>query len=103
MEETRNGTPFQWECLRSVEMILAKRGVPSSFSWVNGREESYLCAQLAYGGAKLEIYIYADEAGFFINRNWRAFEQVDYDSGQALIEALAEDLSSVLAGLERSD
>ncbi|HKI01710.1 MAG TPA: hypothetical protein VKK31_07015 [Thermoanaerobaculia bacterium] len=87
-------TAFQIKCLYVLELLLARRQIAASFEVVHGNRENYVVARLAPTDERLEVFIYEDEAGIFLGKDWHAFESVDFDSGAELIEKL-------LQGIER--
>jgi hypothetical protein len=91
-------TPFQIEGQKSVEAYLHVRGLAAEFECVDGKGETYLVAKVPGFSRRLEIYLYEDEAGFFVNDRWQPFESVDFDSQAQLLEQLLAGLSKVTEG-----
>src|SRR3954470_19066894 len=89
---------FQRLCQQSVEDFLKKIGVSAKFEFKNEAGDSFWVAKFKRGEDDLEIFIYADEVGFFVNRVWHIHERQDFDAPQQLIASFLRDLARVLGG-----
>jgi len=85
-------TAFQKQCRESVDAILRDVGLSVAYEYVEGREESYLVGRVDSSRLDVKIYIYQDEAGFFVGERWFGYEIQDFsDSGQ-LVQCFVRDL-----------
>ena len=98
-------TPFQADSVRALRSLLETRGVEVEFVSRDCRPDDllstkegdeYLQAKVSGHNCTLEIYIYSDEAGFYVDQQWVPFEREDYDSAGDLIEDLTDAVSTHL-------
>ena len=52
---------------------------------------------IAQPGLPLRIYLYEDEAGFYIGENWRIWEAQDFNDADTLCREFLKDLEQVLS------
>jgi hypothetical protein len=78
-------TKFQQECQERVRELLSQHGHSSDFEVVKGREEEYLFLDFVDAGREIGVYIYEDEAGFSVGKDWYISEAQDFDSHNDLI------------------
>jgi len=83
-------TPFQNKCInRCKEFLKYFLGLDNViFDEVAGKRESYCMTTINSAGHKIEIYVYSNEAGFYIadSREWWICEEPDYDTDDELIQ-----------------
>src|SRR5215208_6257195 len=89
-----NLTPFQEQCRDALEKFFAERRVVLSLEVVEGEQETYLVAR-PDPAKRLEIFLYEDEAGFFLEEMWHPYEAVDFNSPASLLEKLLSDLDRI--------
>src|SRR5947209_12961945 len=90
-------TEFQRLCQRSTEEFLQKSGVPVRFELKNEAGDPFLVTRFSYGDHDFEVFIYEDEAGFFVDRVWHIQERQDFDTPQQLIAGFLLELTGVMA------
>jgi len=99
-------TNFQAHGAASVQAILGRNGVAVEFTTVECGDDPalktvkgdvFLRSTFDYAGRKLDIYIYPDEAGFFVDSEWRIFEAPDYDTADELLSAFVGALEQEMA------
>ena len=66
------------------------------FREMSGKTESYLVAQIPIEDQHAEIYVYNDETGLMVNKQWFVCERPDFQSDKELIRAFSEMLSEKL-------
>jgi hypothetical protein len=84
--------------MRAVMALLDRRRLGVHFDLVEGKEESYFFGEFMSGSIRLKIYIYVDEAGFFVDEEWRIYETQDYDDSKGLIASFIRDLEAAIEG-----
>ena len=95
---SRRLTAFQVRCQHEVEALLRSYGIEFTCAKIDGEEESYLVLDANRPSAEdLQIYIYEDEAGFFLSNDWHIWEVPDY-SEAALQAAFLEGIRRAIAG-----
>lgn len=87
-------TGFQVHCTAALRSMLREHGLSPEFKIVKGREETYLKATFAFNNNQIEVYVYADEAGYFWNSTWNICERPDFDSESDLEDAVVSSLES---------
>jgi hypothetical protein len=88
-------TPFQFRCASEVARVLGEQGLSFSREQVEGEEESYFVFRVQPSAPEpLQIYVYEDEAGFFLGKRWHIWETQDYDTPQGLMNAFLDGLQS---------
>jgi tellurite resistance-related uncharacterized protein len=87
-------TPFQKQGRDALERFFAARRVALSLTVVEGEQEAYLVARPEHA-KKLEVFLYEDEAGFFLEQTWHPYESVDFDSSASLLDKLLSDLDRI--------
>jgi hypothetical protein len=93
-EPPRSLTPFQFQCASEVAQLLRKQDLSFRREQIEGKGESYfIFSAVSRLASPLKIYVYEDEAGFFLGERWHIWETPDYETPQAL-------MSSFLAGLQ---
>ena|SRR3989338_478298 len=96
---------FQQKCVEVSQQILQKKGFTScQFQEVKGKKETYFLTKLSKISKTYEIYIYDDEAGIAIGKEWFICERPDFSSDQELIDAFSKMLLEKLpkADFEKS-
>lgn len=88
-------SPFQSRCAVEVERLLGENDLSFDRQYVMGREESYLVFEVETTGT-LKIYVYDDEAGFFLGKRWHIWEAPDYEESQELLDAFLDGLRSAI-------
>lgn len=97
-QSPRSVSPFRSKCASEVAQLLREEDLPFQREQVEGKEESYSVFKVdAATPEPLKIYIYEDEAGFFLGERWHIWETPDYDTPQGLMNAFLDGLRSVLA------
>jgi len=94
-------TEFQINALQEVENLF--KSIPNldhnPFQEVVGKKETYLMSTVKAPQHILEIYIYEDETGYFLDGGeWRIFEKPDYPSSSDLVSAFLADLRNNFVG-----
>ena len=93
---------FQRECIEAVLGALKSKGFPScQFRQVVGKSETYQMASVTAREQLYKIYVYEDEAGLGIGREWFICEKPDFRSPQKLIQAFSRILSDKLPQLRK--
>lgn len=87
---------FQSKCFRLVEDLLLRHGHDISHD-IGGERETYLVLPANLDSVTVRIYVYEDEAGYFLDDDWRIWERPDYDSDDELIRAFLADLERVIS------
>lgn len=83
-------TAFQKECMATCLSVLREKGFGEcQFHEAAGKDERYFVANFSFGGRRFEIYVYEDEAGLFVGKEWFICEKPDYRSPQELIQAFS--------------
>ncbi len=59
---------------------------------LDGTNEHYYRATIRQGSVELEVYVYADSAGYFKNGRWVPFEKYDYATSGELVRALVSSI-----------
>lgn len=94
-------TAFQTTCSARVRALLAEAGLPWVSQTVAGASETYLVLRVRnLSNRKLEIYIYADEAGFFVGDKWIISESQDFSTPFDLLDAFIKTLRTQVEGIE---
>lgn len=75
-----------------TERILKEKGLSAVFEEA-GQQERYLVAKVSSPKQRYEIYVYLDEAGLMIGREWLICERPDFKSADELIHAFGQILS----------
>lgn len=102
--EPRTLTPFQIRCGREVAQVFRGRTITFRREQIDGEGESYLLFTVgAKSGPSLRIYVYEDEAGFFLDDEWQIWETPDFDESSELLGSFLEGLRTALqtTGLTR--
>ncbi len=89
---------FQANCLVAVADLLKRKGKAYEPLLVERLYESYYRLQISCTGREIDVYIYEDEAGYFVDRKWHIREAPDFDDPQNLIDRFLADLERELAG-----
>lgn len=89
-------TYFQKKCLTALEEFLSRKGVAFSAEAVQGNSENYVVLRVV-NEPRIEVFIYEDEAGFYLGKEWHPYEEVDFDSGAELLSALILGISRILS------
>ena len=92
----RPETAFQRRCRAELEDLLGRRGLSSRSEWVEGEGESYWRALVGELSARLEVFVYEDEAGYYLGSAWHIHEASDFQSEGELMEAFLADLRACL-------
>ncbi len=87
-------TEFQKQCRESIGGMLHDLGLAVTYKLVEGLQGSYLIGRVER--TRSEIYIYADEAGFFVAGKWFGYETQDFPDSTDLIARLSRDLKDKL-------
>jgi hypothetical protein len=88
---------FPQDGLKAVKAFLRARGLPEDFNEVRGRGERYWSSTVTKGKDNYELFIYADAAGFWKNReHWQIFERPDFRKPRDQIEAFVDALESAM-------
>ena len=90
-------SPFQEECREALDTFFSKKRLAASSEVVQGNHEIYVVMRLAQA-EKLKVFIYKDEAGFFLGKDWHPYESMDFNSSSELIEKLVSKIGQILAG-----
>lgn len=100
----RNRSPFQLHCASEVAKLLREKGLSFRREPIEGNEESYFIFRMDSSTVEpLEIYVYEDEAGFLVGKDWHIWESPDYETPQELISAFLKSLrSSIEDALDES-
>jgi hypothetical protein len=97
---------FQQHALQEVEYLLGTLPHVDStpFQEVTGKRETYLKGNIKGSKYILEVYLYEDEAGYFLNgrtwfpwKKWIIFEKPDFSSQEELLQAFLVDLRKKLS------
>jgi hypothetical protein len=91
-------TDFQKQCRESIDDVLRDLGLGVTYRYVEGRDESYLVGRLDKAPREVEVYIYSDEAGFFLDGKWFGYETQDFSNSAELIHRFSSDLKDRLSG-----
>lgn len=94
-------TPFQVRCRSALEKMLGTSGFSAPLEHVVGSGESYFRVLVKEVPIRFEIFVYEDEAGFFEGESWHAFEAVDFDTDDELVDRFVRDVEVSLARLLR--
>ena len=78
-------TEFQVECERELLAALAERSLTLVNRRTGGKNETYICAEIA--GKELRLWIYEDEAMFKAGGKDYAYEAPDYQDKGLLISS----------------
>lgn len=92
-------TEFQSRCIRECEEILdGMSGIHrSNFVRLADSEDSYYKLSISGGQHYLQVYIYAEEAGYRIDgTHWMGFDRAVYPSQDALVHSFRESLRGAL-------
>lgn len=92
-------TEFQLRCIRECEEILeGTTGIHhSNFVRVDGDDDSFYRISISAGQHYLQVYIYAEEAGYRLDgTHWMGFDHTIYPSQDALIHSFRESLRGAL-------
>ena len=87
-------TEFQARCRGALVRVLEDSTVNYSFEYAQGKKDSYLVYDLAVERRQIKVYIYGDEAGFFVGKKWFVFEAQSYPDPETLITHFTEASSS---------
>jgi len=81
-------TNFPEQCIRAVNEAAVSSGLPPfEFKLVEGRKENYWRAAPSHERPFIELYVYADEAGYMLDgKRWIIFECPDFSTEQELIQ-----------------
>lgn len=90
------GNHFQNKLLSRIEQLSQSWDLYMHSRFVKGETADYYIAWLSRPEGGIEVYIYADDAGFSEQGNWHMYERCDFDSPDQLIEALASGLCDLL-------
>jgi len=83
MRQQHEITAFQDECIQRVRKLIQEIiGKQVNFEEVKGRKEIFYQGRIN----NVVIYIYSDEAGFMLNKNWIICEKPDYSSAEELMK-----------------
>ena len=52
---------------------------------LGGEDETYVVISFAAGNRCFRVYLYDDEAGFFVDDEWRIWEEPDYTTDDRLL------------------
>lgn len=95
-----NLSRFQAECSQRVGAFLDKEGLRWKSRHVLGETELYVLIDVdGLGDHRVEIYIYVNEAGFFLDDEWTIFESQDFSEDRQLQDELIAVLRSRLHSL----
>lgn len=98
----RSLTPFQFQCTSEVARLLRERDFSFRREQVEGEEENYLIFNVESNAPRpLKVYVYEDEAGFFLGERWHVWETQDYEEPQELMSAFLEGLRSAIDVLRK--
>jgi hypothetical protein len=89
-------TDFQRRAQAALGALTPQRLPPLQWEWTEAGEDSYLKTELTLSGSRIEIFLYLDEAGFFLDKDWHIFEKIDFDSDGDLIDKFIAALASSL-------
>ncbi len=92
-------------CLRIENLLQTLPQVEAnSFQEVIGKEETYLQIHIEGARYTLEVYLYEDEAGYFLDgrpcfprKKWIIYEKPDFSSSKELLQAFLIDLREKLS------
>ena len=88
---------FQRKCMEVCDQVLVEfRISPEEFHEVKGKSEFYFLKQFTVEGRSYEIYLYEDEAGLMVGKEWLPCERYDFKSMEELARALANKLRAQL-------
>jgi hypothetical protein len=88
---------FQTKCEAAVDRVYATHGIEPLREMFRVKEDAslgseagdvYVRHRFRCANAEYEVFIYADEAGYFRNGVWRIFETQDYSDPEALVQDL---------------
>ena len=81
-------TTFSEQCIQAVNAAAVSSGLPPfEFKFVEGRKENYWRAEPSHEKPFIELYVYADEAGYMLDgKKWIIFERPDFSTEQELIQ-----------------
>ena len=95
---------FQKKCLDALDNVFSAHTLSPHFETVPDTTlladtgETCLRAEFTHEGRAYVVYIYADEAGTYLDREWYIRETQDYREPEALIASFAAFLRRCLAG-----
>ena len=98
-------TKFQIQCVEQSRKLLKEYDIEIEFKEHLCREDPglltqendvYLKGSFERGGHVFKLYIYNDEAGFFLDEGWKILESQDYEDSEELIRKYVEVLRSHL-------
>ena len=88
---------FQRKCIEVSQGILMEKGLkPCPFQEILGKTETYLMAAFDMFDYRYEIYVYDDEAGLMVDKDFSICEKPDFKSSQELIVAFSKILNEKL-------
>jgi hypothetical protein len=89
---------FQTECQGRVMGLLKDAGPVAPFAQIRAAEDViYLVARVDTPRHHLQIYIYEDDAGFYLDDTWIHFEHQDFKEPSRLIDEFCAALHDYLA------
>jgi len=92
-----NMNEFQRACVATCLRVLREKGFSDCrFREVTGKTERYFVASVSVAERHYEIYVYDDEAGLAIDKQWFPCERPDFRSSKDLIQAFSRMLSDKL-------
>ena len=88
---------FQRKCIEVSKGILMEKGLkPCPFQEIIGKTETYFLATFDVLDHHYEIYVYDDEAGLTVDKDFSICEKPDFKSSQELIQAFEKILTEKL-------
>jgi hypothetical protein len=96
---TRPCTDFQLEATALTRSIFSAAQLEIEFNYVTGNGENYFeSRRVPVHQSQIQVFVYTDEAGFFVDLHWYIFETQDYSSPEDLLERYGEQLRRAIAG-----
>lgn len=98
-----NLTSFQVSCLNDLKSLssIYKFEYNPEFIKAKTKGEDYLIITPVHNATNYEIYIYTDEAGLLIHRDWYMFELPDFNNDSDLLKRrFIEFFRLILTGLD---
>ena len=100
-------TAFQESCLTTLTSVYEDHGIRPHTETVKTRDSElmqskpgdvYIRHVFEHQGHKFEVFVYVDEAGFFLDGAWHGFEREDFPTEEDIIAAVSGELRSSLNG-----
>ena len=91
-------TEFQLTCESRVKTLLRDAGFDVVFTQIRAAEDVlYMITRIdTAAGQHLQIYIYEDDAGFFVDERWIICEHQDFKTSSELIDKFCATLQPYL-------